>query len=204
MSITSFRKASYYDAYIKELFIVEIDGTRVGFDHVDDANAAFKALTRAKGIGYIYSVFDCVSYRLAEKNPPLEQSRSRVLDYQGDLDTLSKEGVFFRLRCDHHIVKDSDVCGVSVCYENVEMHRQDDTPEGWFVFNLNDSKSWDDPVVDRELEGVENDYFHVCCPDCVKRFADDLECEPSEVTRNMVKEAFDFENEVIERAKEDK
>lgn len=198
MSMTKSRDASFYDAYIQELYIVEIDNDRFGFKNVDDANAAFKALIPAIPVDWIYSQMEGVSHKLSDKRPSVKLERKRILT-EPDIDTLALDGRIYKFQCDHNIIKEGGVCGISKCYETEHVHRCDyEAPEGWFIFNPEDGyKSFEEYDLEHE-----NPTLHVCCPRCAKRIADDLETDIEHLSHEEVWDARQFELDFIEKRKE--
>ena len=83
--------------------------------------------------------------------------------------------------CDHHIVKDSDVCGVSKCYQTLRVRTGRELHEkGWKVLHV------DDKTI-------------VTCPLCVARVAEAEDTEVDRVDDVMVYSMWKMEQEVIER-----
>jgi hypothetical protein len=200
MSLTKSRDASFYETYIEELMIIEIGSDRFAFRDVDAANAAFKALLEAMPLSYVYSEMENVSYKLPDRSPAINLTRTKVLT-EPDIKSLSLNGRIYRFRCDHNIIEHEGVCGISKCYEDAimtrEMYLDKDHPEGWFIFNPEDGyKHWSE----YDLEN-EEPTLHVCCPKCAERIASDLDCEVDALSRSEIWGARQFELDFIEKEK---
>ena len=184
------KDGEYYPESITNMHMVEFDGNRIVFDTADEAASAYKLLQGARGLCYCYGISG-VDYRIEKPAARIEMKLARILDR--DPDELGDEGEYQHLECDHYIIKDSDVCGVSKCYDMHNLAVGDDIgalPRGWRV-TFND-------IVEENI---------VTCPKCMARIAEDIDADPDDLIDNPdtaddeINSAYDIEREVVERKK---
>lgn len=188
--------SSFYEAFIEELIIVEINGERIGFRTPEAASAAFCALAEGIGIDYIYSGVSGINFKISSKSCTVEQKRDRIL-MEPDLENLDLEGRTYLFTCDHNIIEHDGLCGISKCYESTIINKDDFLDDGWFCFNPEDGcKHFS--VYDLENEDPT---LHVCCPTCAERIVKDHEVDV--LSRGEVWEARQFELDFIERQKDE-
>lgn len=201
MAIDYLRDKEHYPEAVKEWTIVVAGNQTFAFENRADATALFMALEGAVELDRVWSSgMPGVDY----KRPSGESVECRVEKQLAltvtNVDQLGLEGRYYNLRCDHHIFKQPAACGSQKCWRSVYVrpYKGETIPEDWAVFELGAMTEVHDPL---NLEKDDESVFHVVCPECIKRIAEDFDVEPDEVMIQHIMEARQIERDALEREK---
>jgi hypothetical protein len=158
-------------AEVKTMFVVSI-GSSVEMGFEDAISAGLCATHVMRGLP-LKRIYESDASRAPDDEVNVRVTTVRVAFGQGD--------EYLSVSCDHHIVKDSDVCGISKCYDTKKFaDSREIIMSGWMVTEINNKKI-------------------VTCPKCVARIKKNEDTDF--VDHTMVFHEWCMEQEILERNK---